>query len=186
MKKLFVSVLALALLIWPLTNAPAAASTIHYADSVNWTNNGTVAMGRDNPNNALGAPDGQFLSLGLGGEATFGFSTLFSGSASVFEVTFGNRASYPESADIYVGLGSGPMTLVTSITNILGQTTFSFTGVWDTMKIVDTSPWVQGRDGFDLDAVGVAPVPLPAAGLLLFGSLVGLRLLRRRSPAPTV
>lgn len=188
MKRFFVTLLALALLVWPLQNAPATASTIHYADSASWTNNGTVAVGsgRDIANNALGAPDNKFLSIGLGGEVTLGFSTLFSGSASVFEVTFGNRASYPESADIYVGLGSGPMTLVTSITNALGQSTFNFSGLWNTMKIVDTSPWVKGRDGFDLDAVGVAPVPLPAAGLLLLGSLAGLGLFRRRPPASTV
>ncbi|MGV8954169.1 MAG: VPLPA-CTERM sorting domain-containing protein, partial [Cypionkella sp.] len=59
---------------------------------------------------------------------------------------------------------------------------FTFTGVFDSLKVVDTSPKVGGRDGFDIDSISVTPatIPLPAGGLLLLGALGGVAALRRR------
>lgn len=82
--------------------APASAASYTYATAVDWVNNGTVGASnnRNNPLNALGAPDGKFLSLGLTignasspygsnpGFAVFDFGTMFSGSGIVVETTF--------------------------------------------------------------------------------------------------
>ena len=53
--------------------------------------------------NALGTPDGVFLSLGMGGAAAFDFGTSFDATAIIFEITWGARAGYPEYANVYVG-----------------------------------------------------------------------------------
>lgn len=83
----------------------AVAATL-YATGVTWTNNGTVGTdnNRNNPLKALGAPDGDFLAIGLRGSADFTFGRTFTGSDIIHEITFGNRAGYPESARILAGL----------------------------------------------------------------------------------
>ena len=47
-------------------------------------------------------------------------------------------------------------------------------GPWRYLRLVDTSPNVSGRDGFDIDAVSVTPVPLPAAIWMLLAAVGGL------------
>lgn len=171
----------------------AAQATTLYATSVNWANNGTVGSSndRDNPLNSLGAPDGKFMSLGLGGKADFAFGQTFTGPGASYEITFGNRAGYVERAEVFAGIGGsgGSFTKVGDIDNAsaLGFV-FDFTGIFDTLRLVDTSPNVSGRDGYDVDAVGVTmlpnpgttPVPLPASALLLGAGVAGLGALRRR------
>ena len=56
---------------------------------------------------------------------------------------------------------------------MLPPSPFPFAGIFKFLKIVDTSPVVAGRDGFDIDAVSVTAVPLPA-GIALLGSSVAL------------
>jgi hypothetical protein len=53
--------------------------------------------------------------------------------------------------------------------------------VW-TFQYVPTSQ-VSSTDEFYIDSISVAPVPVPAAGLLLLGALGGLAALRRRRTA---
>ncbi|MGR3655540.1 VPLPA-CTERM sorting domain-containing protein, partial [Paracoccus sp. (in: a-proteobacteria)] len=54
------------------------------------------------------------------------------------------------------------------------------------IKLVDATLNEFGRsgttsfDGFDVDSVSVAPVPLPAAGLMLLAGLGGFGVMRRR------
>ncbi len=61
---------------------------------------------------------------------------------------------------------------------------FNFAGSFDTLRLIDTTPGSSpSDDGYDVDAVGVSPVPLPAAGALLAGALGGMSLLRRRQSA---
>ncbi len=161
----------------------AEAATV-YATGVSWTNNGTVgsANNRNNPLNALGAPDGKFLAIGLGGSADFTFGRQFSGPGIIHEITFGNRAGYPESARILAGLNGQFVQVGTVGNQSASGAVFQFTGAFDTLRVVDTS----GRpstDGFDVDAVGVSAVPLPAAGLLLAGALGGFGLSRRKPDA---
>jgi hypothetical protein len=170
----------------------AAQATTLYATGVDWTNNGTVGTSnnRDNPSNALGEPDDKFLSLGLGGMADFTFGQTFTGPGASYEITFGNRAGHLESAEVFAGIG-GDFAKVGDVDNASAAGfVFNFAGIFDTLRLVDSSPFVKGRDGYDVDAVGVtafngpnpgpAPVPLPASVLLLGAGIVGLGALRRK------
>lgn len=101
-----------------LAASTMTASAVTYATAVDWANNGTVPAGRDNPNAALGAPDGSFLSLGLTnadgsnpGFAVFTFGGLVSGSnaLTVVETTFvcnsavGGCENHFEEVEVLIG-----------------------------------------------------------------------------------
>lgn len=101
-----------------LAASTLSASAVTFATDVDWANNGTVPGDRDNPADALGAPDGKFLSLGLTnadgtnpGFAVFTFGTPIVGTnaASVFEVTFvcngggGVCTNHVEEVELLVG-----------------------------------------------------------------------------------
>lgn len=165
----------------------ASAATI-YATSVDSFTPGPrtlVDPDRLNTANALGASDGKFLSLGFGGEVVLSFGQSFGSPGNVTEITF-NRPIPPETADIYVGDGIN-WVLIGSAANSApdGVNSFTFTGYFSKVKIIDTSTNPGNHflaDGFDVDSVGVSPVPVPAAGLLLAGGLglLGARKLRRK------
>jgi hypothetical protein len=163
--------------------APAAVSAAPiYADSVVSYTPGVfkkTLAGRSDPTAALGAEDGSFVSLGLGGSIVLAFAQPFKAVGEIFEVSFNDKKKHPESADVYVGNGTS-WTLVASIKNYLA-TTFSASGYFTQIKIVDTTTKGPSFDGWDLDAVAVSPVPVPAAGLMLGGALLGLGSLRRRA-----
>jgi hypothetical protein len=175
----------------------AAATTVHATSitvgsttvttQTNTTNRGDLG-------NALGASDATqnpfsgFYSLGLGGSAVFGFGTNFGAPGAVIEVTSGSRSGHPESLliealNVVTGLwdilgninNQGPtgLTLAVSLPLQPGAT-------YSLLRLTDTSPTAQGRDGWDIDSVSVSAVPVPAAGLLLLGALGGLAALRRR------
>lgn len=182
---------AAALLATAALGSAASAATL-YATGVTWTNNGTVgsANNRDNPLNALGAPDGNFMSLGLGGVADFTFGQTFTGPGASYEVTFGNRSGYLETADVFVG-DNGSFTNIGSIDNSSSTGfVFNFSGIFDTLRLLDTTPGSSpSTDGYDVDAVSVtsysgptpstAPVPLPAPALMLGAGLFGLGAVRK-------
>jgi hypothetical protein len=190
MKAFKVVVLAAAALAASISSA--SASTITYATLVDWIQG--VGAGADPtrsvPANAYGAPDGSFLSLGLGGIGIFSFDTPFTGPGSVVEVTNGSVAGYPESVALYLGTShaSGGVTSVgdlvsegfvylTTISNLVAQSPgieIPFDGIFNFLALVDVTSGGPSTDGFDVDAVGVSAVPLPAAGLL---GLAGLGLL---------
>jgi hypothetical protein len=160
-----------------------------------------TANDRDNLNNAFGAADGAFFELGYEGVFEFQFGTptgqAFFGPGSIVEITFGNRNSFPEAVKIEVGLKGNAASFITAAPNPVvnngpaGSSAFTFAGVFDTVRLTDvtraTFPKGAGSDdrtgGFDVDAIGVSPVPLPAAGFLLLGGLGGLVALRRRRKA---
>ena len=171
---------------------------------------------RNDPGNALGAPDqvgnteGGFFSMGNGQAVVLGFGTAFGTTANIFEVTFncdgpqtsGGFCSFSESVDVYAFNGAytpfdgafGLSDLLSlgfqkvgeipnGVANTAGGATISISGPFSWLALVDTSPVVNGRDGFDVDAVSVSAVPLPASILFLVGGLVGLGVLRARRPA---
>jgi hypothetical protein len=106
-------------------------------------------------------------------------------------VTAGARGNHVESllvsaldvsTGLWVNLGqltnAGPNTLSLAVNLGLNPN-----AVYNRLRLVDNSPVVAGRDGWDIDAISVAAVPLPAAGLLLLAGLGGLAAFRRRSVA---
>jgi len=179
-----------------------SAQALTYATSV-FAERGTNSGGfgdRNDALNALGAPNavrsgsgaGGFFSLGLGKWADFTFNglTFNSQDGIVFEVTFGNVSNHPESANIFAFLagdgapGSNDNNLasfVGSVPNVDAQSGFLFntTSEFDTIRIWDTTASSNNSKGFDVDAVGV--VPLPAAAWLLLGVSGALVAAKRRA-----
>ena len=175
-----------------------------YATDIRW-DNGTGAtpsdsIARYNQASALGAPDNTFLSLGLGGLAVFDFGSKFSAAAIIFETTYGTRENYPESANVYVtdssfdfsalNSGNGAATLSTTGFTLIGGITnlsesseldlSTFGGPFRYILVEDTTNGGPSTDGFDVNAVGVAPVPEPATFILLGSGLAGLAFYRRK------
>lgn len=176
-----------AALIAAASAASANAAVVYASSVVSAKQKGFVAPSRSNPVAATGAEDGNFYSLGFGGSIVLGFSSLVSGVGSVFEVTNLPRDTYIESAIFSVSLDGNSWTTLgeysNQVSSLYSATPFLF------LKVVDTSPVIagHGRDGYDIDAISfeeyVAPVPLPAAGLLLIGGLAGLGVMKRRKAA---
>lgn len=157
---------------------------IIYADSVESYTAGTgiTSSSRKITGNALGVADGKFLTLGVGGEAIFRFGKVIAGvhkTLSITEVTWGDRAKHPESIDVYFGLDD-VFTFLGSTTNAAAVNLLDITGTFNQIKLVDTSDGTISRDGYDIDAISISPVPVPAAGLMLLSALGLASLLRRR------
>lgn len=204
--------------------ATASQASLIYANQVDWFNNGTVGTtnDRDDPTNALGAPNDDFLALGLSsddnpGFAVFGFGQDFIEEGRIWEITFNcnptcvdletatiyagtsdqytmGQASRADQIDLVTGLGGffGEWTEVADVSNQDAQLSdggaaFSFSGPFTWLAVVDTTPGSSSSpDGFDVNSIGVAPVPLPAAAWFLLtalGGLFGLRWLRDRPEA---
>ena len=160
----------------------ASAATIWASAITDASKANAPGSARGDYASALGATDGSFYSLGLGGYAVFTFGAEFRAPASVVEITFGNRNNHKESVDVYGSADGVSFTYLTSVPNLSKDNTFTFAGSYNFLKLQDTSEVVAGRDGFDVDSISVTPVPLPAAGLLLAGGmgLLGARKLRRK------
>lgn len=149
------------------------------------------AIGRHQAQRALNAPDGKFVSLGYGGDLTLGFGV--SGivkEVKTWEVTY--SAADPdnyhlEAVDVYAVL-SGVTSYIGRILAQGGSGSITGAFAFDSIKLVDATFEQYGTatssfDGFDVDAVSVAAVPLPAAGVLLLAGLGGLAAMRRRKTA---
>ncbi len=166
------------------------ATTITYEVDNAVARRGT-ANDRDNPLNALGSSDGSFFELGFGSSADFTFGTRFDTSVSVFEVTFGTVSNWPESLQVFAGDG-GTFQLVGVLTNSAAQgggaLSLAGLGTFDTIRLIDTSPLSSSGQsdssgalgGFDVDAVRISPVPLPAAAWLFGSALIGFVTIARR------
>lgn len=185
MKKAFLGLaLATAAFVGQANAAPVYPVAVVSADQ----NGTTVAADRSDPNVLFDAyTDGdQFYSLGLGGNLVLDFGSSLYGMGTIIEVTF-KLAYYLETADIFVSNDTNfTDPKVASVGNFEAQETgggysFLVSTPFRYLKIVDTSPVVAGRDGFDVAEISFSPVPVPAAGLMLAGGLLGLGALRRRA-----
>lgn len=189
----------------------ARAGSLTYATEVlYYNNNGTsMAAGRDDTSKALGVEENtysssDFLSLGIGGTAIFGFGTEFSGSVKIWETTWGyksNQNQYDERVQVFFGNSANPDGEWDEIGTILNIEDNAYRGgfelladsdkVYNFVKLVDVTPDARsGRDGFDVEAIAVRAVesssedvPEPATGLALLGLAAfgaGSSLLKRR------
>ncbi|NMC36480.1 hypothetical protein GYA49_05550 [Candidatus Beckwithbacteria bacterium] len=140
--------------------------------------NGTpVLANRSNPASVEGALDGNFVSLGFGGQITVSFANpivddtanVSAGDISFHEVTNG-RSSYPnETADIFVSQDGNSFVYIGTISNHDSSSGVSYVDIsgsgFDWVKfvrIVDTSNPADfsqsDADGYDLDAVDAVQV----------------------------
>lgn len=181
-----------------LMAAPASAAAVSYTAATSILEEpGLGSLSKGGPDryiasNALGATDGKFYSLGLGGTATLEFGRSFGGTSEIriTEVTFGSLphiATYGEAVDVFA-LNGGAESFVGRLTNFAAYTgvVLTYTGPFDALRFVDVtqSAFVASPsfDGFDIDSVeigSIVPVPLPASGLLL-AALVMWGTTRRR------
>lgn len=147
---------------------------------------GPVAPERSDPAAMWDQDVNTFYSLGLGGSIILDFGRLVTSPGSVTEVTF-RLAGYVERLRILVSsvTDDASFTQVATIENDEAQApsgaTLTFASApFRYVKLVDFSPVRAGRDGFDVAEISFSPVPVPAAGLLLGGALLGAGALRRR------
>jgi hypothetical protein len=174
-------------------SAAGANAATYYANNIIEVKAGTCsasatlcgANDRQNVNNAVDEDEATFYSLGFGGEITLGFALpLITGgqSLSAFEITFDRGRRHDEAAEVYSVL-NGIETLLGTITNAVGQQTILTSSAFEYIKLRDVTkalfPDTTSYDGFDVSAIKISAVPLPAAGTMLLAGLGGLAALRR-------
>jgi len=202
-QKVAVNLLAICALVMVMASLSHALNYT-YATDVRWDKgSGVPSVSSDqryNQASSLGDPDNLFLSLGLGGLAVFDFGVDFNAAAIVFETTNGSRAGYPESAKVYVAnsafnfgilnssngaaiLSTDGFTYVNTISNLTESVMLdmsSLSGPFRYVLIKDVTSGGPSTDGFDINAVGVAPVPEPGTMILLGLGMAGLAIFGKR------
>ena len=150
--------------------------------------------------NALGTPDQPstgdpafpFISLGKSGLAIFDFGVSFSDSVVIFETTYATFPFVSEEAEIYVSNNYdfasmatvnlsdvSTWTMIGIVPNAIAQDgaiLSGFGGPFRYVAVLDIDIGdPNGTEGFDVNAIGVSAVPIPASlwlfisGIALFG-----------------
>lgn len=179
--------------------ASAGNAAVMYADQVISADYGTctgsasqcTSNDRLNQDNALGATDGAFYALGFGGSIVLGFTqSMFpAGTVSTMEITFNRMIGHDEAVQIFTldDMQNVVEDLGVAVNNPDGSTRQRANAPFSYIRLVDVSksvfPNTTSFDGYDVDSVAVAPVPLPAAGVMLLAGLGGLAMVRRRKTA---
>ncbi|TVR81105.1 MAG: hypothetical protein EA412_03680, partial [Chitinophagaceae bacterium] len=141
-----------------------AQAVISFDQALN-VQGGPVAASRSNPNAALGAPNGNFVSLGFGGEIIFDMGGQVQNGPGndifVTEITFGNQtcATYPEQIEAYasqdlvnwVFLGTGCLDAGFDLGTLPWARYFKFIDISDSAFFAGITGHVP--DGYDIDAV---------------------------------
>ncbi|MGD1806503.1 PEP-CTERM sorting domain-containing protein [Dapis sp. BLCC M126] len=179
------------------------AETVEFYDKgeFQYDNAGQIAT-RTNVNNALGAPEANannnFLALGVGGEAVFSFGGMFSEEVKVWETTLGKYSSqsdYDEKVEVFVGNDLQNWLSIGTIENIadeayIGGATLDIgnNNLYQYVRLVDMSEDLEGRDGFDINAIAVnmegqrerVPESSTTLSLLAIGALAISSLSKRK------
>lgn len=168
--------------------AQGSCNVVNLGAGETFNGNG-CADSRSDPNAALGAPDGTFFSLGFGGELEVSFpgsAPFESEEGTVYELTFDRDIGHDEAVEVFAIL-DGAATSLGVVTNTVAANSFSITGMFDTILFLDvtleTFASTTSFDGFDIDAISISAVPLPATGLMLLGGLAGFGAMRRKKKA---
>ncbi len=168
---------------------------------------GRVTCSRDGARNLVGnievfedaadlTGDDDFYSLGLGGSLVIQFDPAFTGPVMAVEITNGRASSsHDEAAEIYGSVDGIVFDLLGTIDNQIGaatgsrgtRSTLTFTQTYSFLGFKDVSKAMfagtRSEDGFDLDAISVATIPLPATALMLLAGVGGLGAMRARRRA---
>lgn len=178
--------------------ASSGNAAVLYADKIISDSYGTctgsaaqcASDDRLNKSNALGATNGTFYSLGLGGSMVLGFArSMFpAGTVSTFEITFNRLVGHDEAVEISTLDSMGNLVENLGIVDNTPGAASKFASLpFSYIRLLDVTsavfPTSTSFDGYDVDSVGVAPIPLPAAGVLLLAGLGGLAAVRRRKNA---
>lgn len=143
----------------------------HAADVISYNPVGNIALNRKDPTQALGEANGEpvtsdikFVSLGFGGDIILKLDNPVinkeGNDLAIAEVTGGNEtySKYKEDADVYGSMDNINWTFLGSVKNdngnpLLGEVDLGIMDKALYIKIVDKSPVVSGRDGFDVDSI---------------------------------
>lgn len=142
-----------------------------YASQITQENQGNrkdgsgVLESRSDSNQLLGQPDGDFYSLGYGGDITLEFETPVTTDPDnpdlqLYEVTNGNRSTYPEenakvevSQDGQYWVDIGTISSYNQINNLDFGDDFTWIQYLRITDTTDPTPHLSLSDGIDLDAI---------------------------------
>ena len=187
------------------TFATASSAATIYASSVSADGGTACTVGVQNTDridicNSLGMEDvggsfsaGGFTSTANFEELTYSFGSFFTGPLTIWEVTGGGdtNPSYIEQLSFELVNSVTLASVLGTIINVTGvgdgidrwRIETEVAGVFDSLIVSDSSDLSGGRDGFDIDAIAVSAVPLPASALLLLAGVGAFGAMRRKKSA---
>jgi len=187
------------------TFATASSAATIYASSVTADGGTACTVGVQNTDrtdicNSLGMQDvdgsfsaGGFTSTANFDELEYTFGSFFTGPLTIWEVTGGGdtNPTYVEELTFRLFNSVTEAFQLGTVVNVEGvgdgidrwRVETEVAGVFDKLFVSDASVLSGGRDGFDIDAIAVSAVPLPASALLLLAGLGAFGAMRRKKSA---